>query len=147
MSLVDLIMAAESSRAHRAVRRTAYRHQHVAAKPLVVVAYNLSGEAAAPLGIMYGTRPGEPDRSLSPPSRATATPGSRRSTRSRTTSSTSSTRTSRSRPMPTKAGGFRQVASDAPQIVVPNRATRSYLGARLGRSLRYLGLGDTHDVP
>lgn len=149
MSLVDLILMAEAAESRAAVRKTAFRHVHLADRPLIVVAFNLSGEAAAPIGIMWGTSKqaddanfevsGEPrnrdsrfgainafcdgfTRYLSPHLRLDMVPQRR-------------------------GGGFRQVAKATPQIVVPNRATLSYLGARLGRSLRYLGLGETHDVP
>lgn len=148
MSLVDLLLAAESARAQRAARRTAYRHVHVASKPLVVVAYNLSGEAAAPLGIMFGTGadPGSAELVVA------AEPRNRESRFGAINAFAAEfvkflapylvlkTET-------TKKGTFRQVAVDTPQIVTPNRGTRAYLGPRLGRSLRYLGLGDTHEVP
>jgi hypothetical protein len=150
VTLLDVLMAAEAAQAGAAVRRTAYRHVHLSDRPLVVVAYNLSGEAAAPLGIMYGTDADPANASL-----VVAAEPRNRDSRFGAINAFAADFIEfvrphlilRAMPVPRKPGTFRQVTSSAPQIVVPNRATRSYLGARLGRSLRYLGLGDTHEVP
>ena len=149
MSLIDLILTAEAAESRSAVRKTAFRHVHLTERPFVVVAFNLSGEAAAPIGLMWGTGERADDANF-----VVSGEPRNRDSRFGAINAFCDDFTRHLRPylkletVPKgRGGGFRQIAKAAPQIVVPNSATRSYLGARLGRSLRYLGLGETHEVP
>jgi hypothetical protein len=149
VSLLPILLTAEAASRHAAVRRAAYRHRMVTRDPLVIALYNLPGEAAAPLAFYYGTDPGAGELIVAPEPR-------NRTVRFEGIQTFSAALVAYIAPFLEtqerrvgRAGAQRalEMALEAPQIVVPNRATRDYLGARLGRSLRYLGLGNTHPVP
>jgi hypothetical protein len=146
MTVLDVILQAEAAGRHSAVRRTAFRHRHLSNAPLVVCAYNLSGEAAGPLGFVWGTDPASP-------SGAFAAEPRNRDIRFAAINRFAAAFADWIRPFLVlvpehrRDGNVMMVAQATPQIVFPNSATRDYVTARLGRSLRYLGLGATFPVP
>ncbi len=149
MSVIDLILQAEAAANEHAVPRTAYRHRHISVAPLIVCAYNLSGEAAAPIAFTYGTSRADIKTVVA------AEPRNRES-RFKALNEFSADfhehlaayLATESRLVGRPNSQFElEVAVDAPQVVFPNTATQRYVADRLGRSLRYLGLRNSHEVP
>lgn len=147
MTTLDALLAAEAAVSGNAQRRSLVRHRHLSGAPLVIVAYRLAGEAGAPLGIMIGTNPGDSTLLVAPEPR-------NREMRFREVFN----------PLATAVGewlaGFSEreepnsrkprqlpAAKDAPQILVPNRATLDFIGSVFGRSLRYLRSSDDFLIP
>lgn len=147
MSAVDVLLAIEAATTGQAQRRTTVRHRHLEAEPLVIVAYRMAGEAAAPLGIMYGTSREAPNLLVAPEPRSIGI---------------------RFRDVMNPFGAFlcewlkpfvgeREMRKtrykvyenciNTPQVLVPNRATAGFVGAVLGRSLRYLRTAGEGAVP
>jgi hypothetical protein len=147
VSAVDVLLAIEAATSGQVQRRTTVRHRHLEPEPLVIVAYRMAGEAGAPLGVMYGTSRDAPSLLVAPEPRSIGI---------------------RFRDVMNPFGEFlcnwldpfveeremrqarHRVVEDcinAPQILVPNHATAGFVGAVLGRSLRYLRTEGDGAVP
>ena len=144
MSLIRTLLSAEAALKQKAVRKTCYRHRKLSDESLVITLFNLSGEAAAPLVICYGTDAEEPHFTVS------AEP------RNRTSRFTAIQKFAASlgeylesyleltEEYDDETDEVKLIAQRTPQVITPNRSTLSFLG-RLGRALRYLQ--DRPDYP
>lgn len=143
MSAVDVVQRLRAAADGRARPRTTMRHRHVGDGPLVVVAYQLAGEAAAPLGVMVGTDRDEPTLLVAPE------PRSRQIRFEHVFNPFAEIVVAYVRAIAGDriADGSGEVCRSAPNVVVPNNATAELVGPMFGRSLRYLATDGEYAVP
>lgn len=142
MTAVDVLLQLEAAHDGEARLRVAKRHRQLEPEPLVVVAYRLAGEAAAPLGLLYGTSPATARLLVAPEPR-------NREIRFREVFNPFAADLCRyveGRSAHTIVERGRDLVAAAPQVVVPNNATAQFV-ALLGRSLRYLRTEGEFAVP
>lgn len=149
MDNVQVLERLHAARVGHAVRTTSLRHVHMVDNPLVVVPFHLAGAPGAPVAFMYGTRPDRGRLAVIPEPRnvdlrfSCMTPFATDFNAYMGRYMRLETKTGRRR------GGETYTypeAPEAPQIVVPNTATASWLTTELGRSLRYLRTSGSHPV-
>jgi hypothetical protein len=148
MSAIQLLLQAEAAEKQAAVRKRVFRHVYIDDEPLIVVTYNLSGEAAAPIAFLYGTSLEDARLSIAAEPRNREMRFSAIHEFACALDEYLSTRFDTVE-VPSKYGKPFDDPVRMPQIWVPNRGTRDFLGARLGRSLRYLDRGPspaTHET-
>ena len=137
MSAIQLLLQAEAAERWAAVRRRVYRHVRIDDAPLVIASYNLSGEAAAPIAFVWGTSLDDVEV------RVAAEPRNRelRFAAIHTFAcALDAYMEGRMATEPVPGTPYHNPVA-VPQVWVANRGTRDFLGARLGRSLRYLDRG------
>lgn len=147
MSTLDAYLALRAANERRAVPKATCRHVHLSNRPLVIIGYHLAGDVGAPLALMWGT-----DRSTRPRTAVVPEPRNRQlrfdalamfgyafveylAAYSETTSERR------------RGGQTEFVCVDAPQIVVPNRATFEWLFGIVGRFTRHLRTDGSPAVP
>lgn len=143
MSTVDAVLRLRAVESKSAQRRTTKRHRHIDDEPLVVVAYRMAGESAAPLGIMFGTSHEAPTLLVAPEPRS-------RQIRFREVLNPFSAAVVQyvnGRGVTRAREGNYTVCQRAPQVIVPNSATAEFIAPLLGRSLRYLRTDGEYAVP
>ncbi|MBA3489476.1 MAG: hypothetical protein H0T78_08015 [Longispora sp.] len=115
MNVLTALARVDAAATGRAQAVTLYRHVYVSPRPLVLVPLALSGEAAAPLAVMFGTDRDEPRLLIVPQPRD---------------------RELRRQFFAEFAKEIDAYAEEEPQVVVPNRACANFLRL-LGRSTRF----------
>jgi hypothetical protein len=137
MTLLATLARLEAADAGRAVPLSRVRHRRLAAPPLVIIPLTLAGDPATPVAAMTGTARGNPQL-------LTVAQPRNRELRLRFFSRLAQTvlgyiagRQQATEIIPaSKTRGERRRYAHAPQVIVPNRAARDYLGL-LGRSVRF----------
>lgn len=137
MTLLTTLARLEAASAGRAQPLSRVRHRHLSGQPLVLIPLTLAGDPATPVAVMAGTSRAAPRLIVTPQPRD-------RELRLRFLTSVASVvmgyitarqATTQILPASTKREERRRYA-DAPQVLVPNRAARDYLGL-LGRATRF----------
>lgn len=135
MSL-SVYLRLKAAEERRAVPRASRRHSHISERPMVIVGYHLAGEPGAPVALMYGVNPDEPNLI------AIAEPRNRDQRFAALGTFAKDLRTYLDqfglKETVERAKGPSQVCVDAPQIAVANTASAAWITDLLGRSLRYL---------
>lgn len=131
-------LALRAADERRAVAKATRRHIHLSNRPLVIVGYHLAGDVGAPLALMWGTDPDKRPRTAVVPEprnrdlrfEALTTFGVALVDYLAAYSEMTIERGSR--------GQHEPVCVDAPQVIVPNRATAEWLFGVVGRFTRHL---------
>jgi hypothetical protein len=138
MTLLATLAHLQAAEAGRAVPLSRLRHRHLGSAPMVVIPLTLAGDPATPVAVMLGTAPGRPQL-------LTIAQPRNRDLRREFLSALAQTvlgyiagrRQSEEVIAETRTRPERRRYTQAPQLIVPNRASRDYLGL-LGRALRFL---------
>jgi len=143
VSTLDVVQRLRAATDGHARPRASMCHRHVEEAPLVLVMYRMSGESAAPLGVMYGTRVARPRLLVAPEPRS-------RQIRFQEIFNPLAAELNRYiavRASDREILRNRSICRQAPQIIVPNSATADFVGPLVGRSLRYLKTDGDYAVP
>jgi hypothetical protein len=143
VSTLDVVQRLRAASDGQARPRASMCHRHLDEAPLVIVMYRMSGESAAPLGVMYGTGLGQPRLLVAPEPR---------NRQIRFQEVFNPLARDLNRYVASRAGDReivrnRSICRQAPQLLVPNMATADFVGSLLGRSLRYLKTEGEYAVP
>ena len=138
MTLLTTLARLEAAASGRARPLSRVRHRRLAAQPLVIIPLTLAGDPATPVAAMAGTsRRGQQLLVVPQPHSRDLRLGFLASL-ARIVLGYIADRQNRTEVLPaTRNREERRRYADAPQVIVPNRAARDYLGL-LGRSTRFL---------
>jgi hypothetical protein len=134
MSAFDSYLALQAAEQRRAIPKASQRHVYISPTPFVVLGYHLAGDVGAPLALMWGTERHHPKLIVVPEPR-------NRGLRFEALKTFGADLTA-------YLDSFDERSGDAPQIIVPNRATADWLFGIVGRFTRNLRLdGDQPPHP
>ena len=137
MSMLTTLARVEAAATGRARPLSQVRHRRLAGQPLVIIPLTLAGDPATPVAAMTGTSRTDPELLVVPQPRDRELRLRFLASLARTVLSYIAARQQPAEIIPAaKNREERRRYADAPQILVPNRAARDYLGL-LGRATRF----------
>jgi hypothetical protein len=146
MTVLTSLARIHASRNDVAQRLTTVRHLHISDEPLVFVPLSMAGEAHAPLAVMIGTQPDQPQLLTVAQPRNRDQQISFAHQLARIFTAYIMPRTNRRVPLRAGSSGPPYRCVDAPQVWIPNRAGIDFIRV-LGRSTRFRPITGDWAVP